>query len=117
MTQREIDIKFVGGLSTFLGQSITWRQWRKLPRKTKQSRFADRVAARLMHTIFSRRVRRNQHQPLTPWQVRVVRRFTFGRYCGVGHGVPQGETRRALGPVDQLCQVHDTETAESRSLS
>lgn len=35
--------------------------------------------------------------------------FKYGEYCGVGHGVPQGETDDPIDELDAACEDHDEE--------
>lgn len=65
-----------------------------------------------MIVIFQRRIDKHTHSYPSPRMQWILKRFTYKRYCGVGHGTSSGETRRALGPVDAACKEHDEDTED-----
>lgn len=67
----------------------------------------ERRAARLIAFVFGLLVLFRIHKRPGPAASRVLEAWNYGRYCGVGHGTPDGEVRAPISPTDSYCLEHD----------
>ncbi len=93
MQRREADRELWRAARSF------WRD-RRNPRKLRWAAFKIAAAFRL-------RIVLHWHSEPRPWLRELTGEFAYGLYCGVGHGVSEGETRDPIDKLDAACRVHD----------
>lgn len=57
--------------------------------------------------MFALRVALGWHAKPTKALEALVGSFRHGEYCGVGHGLPDGESADPVDALDAACQDHD----------
>jgi len=95
-----------------------WRRQRALDRSLRREMWAvwhdkaetaeARQFARRAFWLFASRTWTGIHTTdPAPAVAKLAGPHKYGLYCGVGHGVPQGERRPPLDRADAACQDHD----------